>query len=84
MSNQPRNMEVVGRLRQTQLGFAERNRGDASDIDGQASRPRERVRMSQTPYNYSAFVIPSAYGSHTSSFAIIAPAVWSLPSQPAA
>jgi hypothetical protein len=31
-------------------GFTERSRGDASDIDGQAGKPSERERTSQTPY----------------------------------
>jgi hypothetical protein len=61
--------EFVGRLRQFRIlsEFAEWSRGDASDIEGQPIWARERARTSQTPYNYSGFVI-----------AIIARAAWLL------
>jgi hypothetical protein len=38
-------------------GFAEWSRRDASDTDWQPARVKERERTSQTPYNYSFFVI---------------------------
>ena len=46
--------DIVGCLCQSRKhsGFAEWSRGDASDIDGQLVRARERGRASQTPYRF--------------------------------
>src|SRR4029434_10707087 len=53
-----RAVKARGRLSQTpgkaRWRFTEWSRGDASDIDGQPARARERERASQTPYKITA------------------------------
>src|SRR5436853_6663448 len=67
---------VVGRLCQTPIKrrrFTEWSRGDASDMDGQPARARERERTSQTPYNFGGLPTNISRASNRRDF------IWDAP-----